>query len=611
MTIRRKLLIAAVSVIFGLAWSVLFVEVVSVVSVAARGQTPPAAAAVPSVQPAPVAPPAPRPQARQTTAQPPASVAPVDPTRPTTRTSIQRELPTVVVQPAGRQGGSGASGSVAGDPDSLPRELFDTSPVLRIGQDYTVSAQSTVREVVVITGSVTIDGHVAGDLVVVLGTARLGPTAIVDGDFVTVAGAVTVAPGAQVKGDFVVVGGGVDAPPEFSPGGEQVVIGAIGMGDRLRAVVPWVTGGLFLGRVFVPSLPWMWSVLGVVFLVYLLLNLLLERPVRACADVLMTKPLSTFLVGLLVLLFTGPVVFILVVSLVGVIVLPFAACALVIAWLLGKVGVSRAIGASLVHEAEPGNKLQATRSFAIGFAIICFAYAVPVLGFLSFVLVAVFGLGSASMALKAGLRRENPAKPKPPRPVVQPVSAPSVTMAAAGGVESGATSSASPYSPEAAPAPFAPAFDADPAATAATAPEMPPVAPGSLLSMPKAAFAERAAAFGLDVILVSFVFSILEDNLFRSSGPGLFFLLLLIYHIVFWTTKATTVGGIICNLRLVRTDGGPVTFSEALVRGLSSIFSFVALGLGCLWILRDPERQAWHDRFAGTYVVKVPRHWPL
>jgi uncharacterized RDD family membrane protein YckC len=34
-------------------------------------------------------------------------------------------------------------------------------------------------------------------------------------------------------------------------------------------------------------------------------------------------------------------------------------------------------------------------------------------------------------------------------------------------------------------------------------------------------------------------------------------------------------------------------------------------GLGALWIIRDPERQAWHDKIAGTYVVKVPRTWSL
>ena len=35
------------------------------------------------------------------------------------------------------------------------------------------------------------------------------------------------------------------------------------------------------------------------------------------------------------------------------------------------------------------------------------------------------------------------------------------------------------------------------------------------------------------------------------------------------------------------------------------------LGLGCLWIIKDADRQAWHDKIAGTYVVKVPRNWPL
>ena len=35
------------------------------------------------------------------------------------------------------------------------------------------------------------------------------------------------------------------------------------------------------------------------------------------------------------------------------------------------------------------------------------------------------------------------------------------------------------------------------------------------------------------------------------------------------------------------------------------------LGRAGLPILRDPERQAWHDRVAGTYVVKVPRAYPV
>ena len=70
-------------------------------------------------------------------------------------------------------------------------------------------------------------------------------------------------------------------------------------------------------------------------------------------------------------------------------------------------------------------------------------------------------------------------------------------------------------------------------------------------------------------------------------------------------------GGVICRLRVVRTDGTPIRFTEAVIRGLSGIFSVAALGIGWFWAIRDAERQAWHDRVAGTYVVSVPPHWPL
>jgi uncharacterized RDD family membrane protein YckC len=87
--------------------------------------------------------------------------------------------------------------------------------------------------------------------------------------------------------------------------------------------------------------------------------------------------------------------------------------------------------------------------------------------------------------------------------------------------------------------------------------------------------------------------------------------LLLAYRFAFWAWKGATVGGIVCQVRVIRVDGSLVGPGEAMVRSLGSIFSIGILGLGCLWILRDPDRQAWHDKMAGTFVVKVPRQWPI
>ena len=45
-----------------------------------------------------------------------------------------------------------------------------------------------------------------------------------------------------------------------------------------------------------------------------------------------------------------------------------------------------------------------------------------------------------------------------------------------------------------------------------------------------------------------------------------------------------------------------------------SIVSGLACGLGYLWMLWDPQRQTWHDKAAGTYVVRVSAYpvdkWP-
>ena len=79
-----------------------------------------------------------------------------------------------------------------------------------------------------------------------------------------------------------------------------------------------------------------------------------------------------------------------------------------------------------------------------------------------------------------------------------------------------------------------------------------------------------------------------------------------VYCIVFWATKGTTIGGIICGLKLVRLDDRPIDWSIAIVRCLGGFLSLVA-GLGYIWVAFDDEKQSWHDKIAGTTIVKVPK----
>lgn len=147
----------------------------------------------------------------------------------------------------------------------------------------------------------------------------------------------------------------------------------------------------------------------------------------------------------------------------------------------------------------------------------------------------------------------------------------------------------------------------------ASAEQEPVIRGSSMLSFTHATFYERLAAFALDFVLIAILAQAVRlDRLFGEWSPdGNLLLLALVYHVAFWTWKQTTVGGIICQLRITRIDGTPMRFAEAFVRGLSGIFSLAFAAIGFLWILRDPERQAWHDRIAGTFVVNVPRNWPI
>lgn len=478
----------------------------------------------------------------------------------------------------------------AQDVDISIRQMRWHHPALRIGQDYTLKAGDIAREVLVVAGDAIIEGRVERDVVVVLGKVQLTSTAVIDGSFVVLGGTAVVADGAQIREDLFVLGG-FEGAPGFNPGGDHIVVGTAAFGGQLRAIVPWLTRGLLWGRPIVPGLPWVWTIAAVFFLVNLLLNFVFDAPVRASAVTLRATPLSAFMTGLLVMLLAGPICVLLAVSVVGLAVVPFVLCALLLAAVIGKVGFARWLGMSVARQDEPENRVQSLRSFLIGSAIMCVTYMVPVLGFVTWTMAGVFGLGAATLAFFSAYRRENPRPPRKTR-APAPEAAPS------------APSAASVASVDVMPAAEEPLYAA---VTAPPEPVQPAIA-SELVMLPRAAFLDRLAAFALDVILIIIAVQVLDLD---RQGARAGFLLALAYHVSFWTLKGTTLGGIICQLRVVRVDGTPVRLPDALVRGLTGIFSLAVLGLGFLWILKDPERQAWHDRIAGTYVVKVPRNWPI
>jgi uncharacterized RDD family membrane protein YckC len=66
-----------------------------------------------------------------------------------------------------------------------------------------------------------------------------------------------------------------------------------------------------------------------------------------------------------------------------------------------------------------------------------------------------------------------------------------------------------------------------------------------------------------------------------------------------------TVGMRLLNLKAVRTDGTLLPASQAFIRWVGLVVSFIVIFIGVIWVAFDPNKQGWHDKIAGTFVIKA------
>lgn len=79
------------------------------------------------------------------------------------------------------------------------------------------------------------------------------------------------------------------------------------------------------------------------------------------------------------------------------------------------------------------------------------------------------------------------------------------------------------------------------------------------------------------------------------------------FFVGFWLHGGQTLGMRAWRIRVVGSDGYPLTPQAALLRALTALLSWAAFGLGFLWALVDAEQLAWHDRFSHTRLVLLKK----
>jgi uncharacterized RDD family membrane protein YckC len=252
---------------------------------------------------------------------------------------------------------------------------------------------------------------------------------------------------------------------------------------------------------------------------------------------------------------------------------------LFIAAIFGKIVMLAWLGRRFTRLLGDGPLAHPVFGVLIGGMIVLGLYTVPIVGFITYKLLGILGLGVVVYTLICQFKASRPPKPVAAAAIAVPVASPAVMAASAGTLG-----------------------EVPPVVTPLVS-AAPPVV--SAATLPRVGFWLRLAASVLDAVLVGIVCGMISSIWHRFASAYL--LWFVVYCVGMWALKGTTIGGIICGLKVVRLDDRPLDWGVAIVRALGGFLSLVVAGLGFIWVAFDDERQSWHDKIAGTTIVKVPK----
>jgi uncharacterized RDD family membrane protein YckC len=430
--------------------------------------------------------------------------------------------------------------------------------VLALGGDARATG-SVGEAVVALLGNTYVDGRVGEAVIAVMGDVELGPNA-------------------RVHGDVVSVGGTIIRDPSSTITGTQQQISFGDHFGEMAGLRVWLKECLLYGRplAFDSDVRWAWWLAFGFLALYVLIALLFDSSVQRCIETLEERPAQTVLAAILTVLLSPVMVVVLAITFVGIALIPFLGIGLFCAALFGKAVVLGALGRRVTRFTGIAPFGHVAFAVLVGGLIATLIYTVPVLGYIAYNVLSFIGLGAVVYTLIIAVR--------PTNSTAAPATAPAFTTPN-GPVDAYTESSALP--PSAPPVP----------------PQAPPASPSNLelTTLPRAGFWVRMGALFIDALLIAVLVEWLEPT------GRLMLVVLAAYGALMWKLKGTTVGGIIFNLRVVRTDARDIEWETAIVRALSCFLSLVPAGLGFFWMVFDNNRQTWHDKIAGTIVVRVPK----
>lgn len=115
----------------------------------------------------------------------------------------------------------------------------------------------------------------------------------------------------------------------------------------------------------------------------------------------------------------------------------------------------------------------------------------------------------------------------------------------------------------------------------------------------------RFIALFIDGIVLGIIYWLLAMLTGRAELGGFAsFIVGVLYQIYFLTSQnGQTPGKRVMGIRVVKVSGAPLTAADVIIRYIGYYINTAIFMLGWIWAIFDANKQGWHDKLAGTYVV--------
>lgn len=249
---------------------------------------------------------------------------------------------------------------------------------VKFGSNLVVEQGTRVGDAVAIGGDIQVRGTVSGNAVTVGGSIFMSPTGVIQGDAVSVGGRIEKPAGARIGRDIV----------ELNIPGLASILAFLpddGWRQALR-VTRWIT------------------LAGFVFL-SLLLVAIIPGPFNAISDRIGNNFLKVFLAGIGGVILIIPMAVVLLISVVGIVIIPVEAALVGGAFFVGYIAMARFIGARLTHALKQ-HDWGILWETLVGMIALWIVGWIPFIGFLLKGFAALIGFGGVIMSLFLVIRKQ-------------------------------------------------------------------------------------------------------------------------------------------------------------------------------------------------------------